>query len=113
MDENRVKGTAKNVAGKVESAVGDLTGDAKNMAAGYARQIEGAAQDLAGQAKEAVRGTVDDASAALGHAAETGARYYDEGNRAVARGIEGNPLSALLAAAAAGYALAWLVHGRR
>jgi uncharacterized protein YjbJ (UPF0337 family) len=113
MDENRLKGTATNVAGKVESAAGDVTGDAKTQASGSLPQAEGAAQDLMGQASEVVRDVAGDASEALAQAFEAGARYYDEGNRAVERRIEDNALVALLVAGLAGYALAWLIHGRR
>lgn len=113
MDENRTKGTAKNIAGRVEGAVGDLTGDAKIQASGLSRQVEGAAQDLLGQATDMVRDAAGDASNAVGHAFEAGARYYDEGNRAVERRIEDNALLTLVIATAAGYALAWFIHGRR
>jgi hypothetical protein len=66
-----------------------------------------------GKATEAAGEFADDAKDAIAHAYEASARHYGEGNRAVGRQIEDNWLLALLAAAVTGYALAWLLHGRR
>ena len=52
MDENRVEGTVRKVAGKVQEGVGRVTGDAKMQAQGMANEIRGSAQDLYGQAQE-------------------------------------------------------------
>jgi uncharacterized protein YjbJ (UPF0337 family) len=52
MDENRLEGTARKVAGKAQEGVGRLTGDAKMQAEGLANEIRGSAQDLYGQAQE-------------------------------------------------------------
>ena len=38
MDKDRIAGSAKDFAGKVEGAVGDIAGDAKTQAAGRARE---------------------------------------------------------------------------
>jgi len=38
MDKDRVAGSAKDFAGKVEGAVGDMAGDAQAQAAGRARE---------------------------------------------------------------------------
>ena len=46
MDENRVEGTARKVAGKVQEGVGRVTGDAQTRAEGLANQAAGTAQDL-------------------------------------------------------------------
>ena len=63
MDENRVEGTVKKAAGKVEQGNGRLTGDAEIQAKGIANEISGSAQDLYGQvhdsASELVRSTGD------------------------------------------------------
>ena len=40
-------------------------------------------------------------------------RYIRQGRRAVTQQVTGSPLLALFMAAAAGYALAWLIHGER
>jgi uncharacterized protein YjbJ (UPF0337 family) len=52
MDENRLEGTARKVAGKAQEGVGRLTGDAKMQAEGLANEIRGSAQDLYGQVQE-------------------------------------------------------------
>jgi uncharacterized protein YjbJ (UPF0337 family) len=63
MDENRVEGTVRKAAGKVQEGVGRLTGDAEIPAKGMANEIRGSAQDLYGQvqdsASELVRSTGD------------------------------------------------------
>lgn len=38
--ENRIEATAKNVEGKLQEAVGDITGDPKAKAEGQAKQAE-------------------------------------------------------------------------
>ena len=53
MDENRLSGTAKNIGGKLEEGVGQVTGNTKAQAEGIARQVSGTAQDLYGQARDA------------------------------------------------------------
>lgn len=55
MDENRVEGTTRDAAGKVEEAAGNLTGDARTQARGRARQVAGQAQDVYGQAVDEVQ----------------------------------------------------------
>ena len=48
MDKDRIAGSAKDFAGKVEGAVGDIAGDAKTQAAGRAREATGTVQNLYG-----------------------------------------------------------------
>jgi uncharacterized protein YjbJ (UPF0337 family) len=55
MDKDRIAGSAKDIAGKVEGAVGDMTGNGQTQAAGRAREAAGTAQNLYGQAKDAAR----------------------------------------------------------
>jgi uncharacterized protein YjbJ (UPF0337 family) len=38
--ENRMKATAKNIEGKAQEALGDLTGDPKQKAVGKAKQVQ-------------------------------------------------------------------------
>jgi uncharacterized protein YjbJ (UPF0337 family) len=56
--KNRAKATAKNIEGKVQEAVGDLTGDPKTQAEGKAKQAEAkvrhAVEDVKDQAREIV-----------------------------------------------------------
>jgi len=57
LDENRVKGTARNLGGKAEEAWGNVTGDARTQAEGAINQAAGAAQDFYGQTVDATRET--------------------------------------------------------
>lgn len=52
MDEDRIVGTARNIAGKAQESLGRVVGDAKTQAQGVANQVKGTAQDLYGQARE-------------------------------------------------------------
>jgi uncharacterized protein YjbJ (UPF0337 family) len=107
MDTDRMAGSAKNVTGKIEAAVGDVAGDQKTEAAGRARETAGTVQNFYGQAKDAARDATD---AAVGYVkgayAGGGLR---EGSEAVARRVKDKPLSALLIAGGIGFALAlWI-----
>jgi len=53
MDENRFEGAARNIGGKMQDAVGGLTGDASTQARGKINQA-------AGQAQQAYGAAVDD-----------------------------------------------------
>jgi len=55
MDEDRIKGAATNVGGKVKDAAGGLLGDSKTQAEGKADQVSGELQNAYGSAKDAVR----------------------------------------------------------
>jgi uncharacterized protein YjbJ (UPF0337 family) len=85
MDKDRIAGSAKDFAGKVEGDVGSMAGDAKTQASGLAREAEGTVQNLYGQAKDA----------------------YE--NSAVAKKVQDNPLGALLIASGIGFVLAMLM----
>jgi uncharacterized protein YjbJ (UPF0337 family) len=61
MDENRVTGAARNVAGKAEEAVGSLTNDRDMEARGTARQALGEVQNLYGNAVDSVRSYTNEA----------------------------------------------------
>ena len=63
MDENRITGAAKEFGGKVQGAVGDVTGDRETQAKGAANEAKGNVENLYGQAKDAVRDVADQASA--------------------------------------------------
>jgi len=109
MDKDRIAGSAKDFAGKVEGTVGDLADDAQTRAAGRAREAAGTVQNLYGQAKDAARDAGDAAVSyakdALGNSGET----LREGSEVVAKQVQNNPLGALLAAGVVGFALAMLI----
>ncbi|CAN5257253.1 CsbD family protein [soil metagenome] len=107
MDKDRIAGTAKDVAGKVEGAVGNMTGDTRTEASGRAREATGTVQNLYGQAKDAARDVSD---AAVGYAKDAiNTDTYREGSEAVAKTVRDNPLGALLVAGGIGFALAMLL----
>ena len=54
MNRNQVKGAAKDVAGKLQRKVGELTGNKTQQAKGAAKQVEGKVQRGAGNVEEAL-----------------------------------------------------------
>src|SRR5262249_26539630 len=92
MDKDRIAGTAKDWAGKVEGAAGDAMGDADTQAAGRVREAAGKVQNLYGQAKDAARDYVG------GAPTDAGARL-----------VHKTPIGSLLAAGAMGFGLALLI----
>ena len=52
MNRDQVKGAAKNVAGKVQQKVGELTGNKSQQAKGAAKQVEGKVQKGAGNVEQ-------------------------------------------------------------
>jgi uncharacterized protein YjbJ (UPF0337 family) len=59
MNKDQVKGTAKDIAGKVQEGAGKLVGSTEQQAKGLGKQVEGNVQKEYGNAKEAVRDAVD------------------------------------------------------
>jgi len=55
LNRNQVKGTAKDVAGKVQEKVGKLTGNTSQQVKGTAKQVEGKVQKGMGNVQEAGR----------------------------------------------------------
>jgi uncharacterized protein YjbJ (UPF0337 family) len=109
MDKDRIAGSAKDFAGKVEGTVGGLTGDAKTQAEGRVREAAGTVQNLYGQAKDAAS---DVADAAVNYAKDTYDNSGDtlrSGQKAVAKTVHDNPLGSLLVAGGIGFALALLM----
>jgi uncharacterized protein YjbJ (UPF0337 family) len=109
MDKDRIAGTAKDFAGRVEGAVGEMTGDANTQAAGRAREASGAVQNLYGQAKDAAREATDAAASYAKDAYENSGETFRDGSQAVAKKVQDNPLGALLIAGGIGFALALLM----
>ena len=113
MDKDRIAGSARDVAGKVEGAVGDVTGNAQDQAAGRAREATGTVQNLYGQAKDAARDAGETAAGyakdAYRHAYANSGETIRDGSRAVAKSVQERPLGALLIAGGIGFALAMLM----
>ena len=109
MDKDRIAGSAKDFAGKLEGAVGDIAGDAKTQAAGHVREATGTAQNLYGQAKDAAREATDAAVSYAKDAYENSGDTFCDGSQAIAKKVQDNPLGSMLIAGAIGFALALLM----
>jgi uncharacterized protein YjbJ (UPF0337 family) len=109
MDDDRIVGSAKDAAGKVEDAVGDIAGNAQAQAAGHAREAAGTVQNLYGQAKDTARDAGDAAISYAKDAYQNSGETLRDGSQAVAKTVQDNPLGALLIAGGIGFALALLM----
>src|ERR1700682_1200613 len=109
MDKDRIAGSAKDFAGKVERPAGDITGNAQTQAPGRAREAAGAVQNLYGQAKDAARDAGDAAVSYAKDAYDNSGETLRDGSQAVAKKVQDNPLGALLVAAGIGFALALML----
>jgi uncharacterized protein YjbJ (UPF0337 family) len=107
MNEDRITGTAKDFAGKAENAFGNATGDRESQASGRAREMAGKAQNLYGQAKDAVQDAADKATDYAKDMYNSDA--IRDGQDALARKVQDNPIGSLVTAGAIGFALALLL----
>jgi uncharacterized protein YjbJ (UPF0337 family) len=96
MNNDQFTGTARSIGGHIEEAAGAITNDHSLQADGIVDQVKGAAQNLYGDAKEKVRETYDRVSPVA----------RDGVGRAVTV-TRKHSLLAILAAGAAGFALAF------
>jgi uncharacterized protein YjbJ (UPF0337 family) len=62
MNTNQVKGTTKDIAGKVQEGVGKATGSTSQQVKGMAKQVEGKVQKGVGNAQQAAEDAADDAA---------------------------------------------------
>ncbi|MBR0758317.1 CsbD family protein [Bradyrhizobium jicamae] len=109
MDKDRIYGTTKEFAGKVEGAAGEIAGDAKTQASGRVREAAGMAQDLYGQAKDAVSDAADTAVNYAKDAYDNRGETIRSGQKAMAKTLQENPIGSLLIAGGIGFALALLM----
>jgi uncharacterized protein YjbJ (UPF0337 family) len=54
MNKSQIKGSVKDIAGKVQQKVGEATGNTNQQVKGVAKQIEGKVQKGVGDVEEAV-----------------------------------------------------------
>lgn len=54
MNKHQAEGTAKDIAGKAQEKLGEMTDNHESQAKGEARQVEGKTQKKAGDVKEGV-----------------------------------------------------------
>ena len=120
MDEKRITGAAKEFGGRVQGAIGDVTGDRETRAKGTANEAEGNVENLYGQAKDALRDVADQASDLTQGALKQGRDAFPDAERAYRQGADTvtsyakeSPLMMAAMAGALGYLLAMVVHGRR
>jgi uncharacterized protein YjbJ (UPF0337 family) len=109
MDTDRITGSAKEYAGRAESAIGEVAGDAQTQASGKAREAAGTVQNLYGQAKDAARDAADTAAGYAKDAYDASGDTFRDGSQAIAKKVQDNPLRALLLAGGIGFALALLM----
>lgn len=103
--DDQVMGIAKQGVGRVEDAVGGLTGDVQTQAKGKLDQASGAAQQAYGQLKDGVRDAFENTLEAA--RARIHDRLDDLEDRVIAK-----PLPALAIAGAIGLVLGLLLRGR-
>jgi uncharacterized protein YjbJ (UPF0337 family) len=113
MNSDRIKGTAQDLAGRAQQAVGDVADDQDLQGQGIVRQFTGKAQNIYGQVKDSLPDVADAASDYAGTAYSQSGDYARRGADLARREIEEFPLAAVLLAGAVGYLLAMVVHGRR
>lgn len=56
MNEDQIKGKAKDIGGKIQEKVGEATGNRQTQREGVSKQVEGKVQEKAGDAKDIVKG---------------------------------------------------------
>jgi uncharacterized protein YjbJ (UPF0337 family) len=57
--EDRIKATAKNLEGKAQEALGNLTGDTEMQVEGKAKQVEASAMNMAENIKDKAKDVLD------------------------------------------------------
>jgi uncharacterized protein YjbJ (UPF0337 family) len=57
--ENRVKATAKNIEGKIQEAVGEITGNPEDKLDGQAKQSESKIRHMVENAKDEIKRVID------------------------------------------------------
>lgn len=70
MNNDQIKGKAKDIGGKVQEEVGKAVGSSEQQAKGLSKQVEGKVQEKYGDLKENVKDSLD-----------TNDRPQDRGNR--------------------------------
>ncbi|ATQ74812.1 MULTISPECIES: CsbD family protein [Massilia] len=55
MNEDQVKGKAKDIGGKIQEEVGKVVGSSEQQAKGLSKQVEGKVQEKFGDAKEVLK----------------------------------------------------------
>ena len=56
MNDDQIKGKAKDIGGKIQEKVGDATGNRQQQREGVSNQAEGKVQEKAGDVKDIAKG---------------------------------------------------------
>lgn len=59
MNKDQIKGTTKDIAGKIQEEAGNITGSKEDQAKGLSKQAEGKIQKSVGDIKETIKNTTD------------------------------------------------------
>ena len=54
MNDDQVKGAAKDIGGKIQEEVGKVTGSSEQQAKGLSKQVEGKVQEKTGDLKDVI-----------------------------------------------------------
>ena len=108
MSDDRLEGLGRQASGKVESVVGDLTGDTKTQAQGRLDDVAGQAQRAYGRAKDSVRNVADQVSQGGGDYASSLLDQIEEYGDYVAEQVDQRPVTAVLIAAGVGFLIAMI-----
>jgi uncharacterized protein YjbJ (UPF0337 family) len=57
MNEDQIKGKAKDIGGKIQEKVGEAVGNRQQQSEGIANQAEGKVQEKVGDVKDIVKGS--------------------------------------------------------
>jgi uncharacterized protein YjbJ (UPF0337 family) len=59
MNEDQIKGKAKDIGGKVQEEAGKVVGSSEQQAKGLSKQVEGKVQEKAGDLKDSINKSID------------------------------------------------------
>lgn len=120
MNKDEFHGGVRYAGGKIEKAIGDAVDSRDWKVDGVVDQVAGGAQHSYGRARAIIDEAIDGAPAVADEARDrlkdSGERIADtaqRGGKAVGRAVQESPALWAAAAAIGGYALAYIVHGRR
>ena len=105
LNEDRIVGAGRELLGKAERGIGDVTGSERLQVDGIVDQAIGAVQHGYGKAKDAIGEIVDDAPGAIAHAADRGREAGRRGSEAIRDRLGDNGPLYLIGGAVALFAL--------
>ncbi|WP_445191846.1 CsbD family protein [Sphingomonas sp. Tas61C01] len=113
MNQDEIEGGVRYVKGKIEKNVGDVASSASWQADGIVNQVAGGAQNLYGRAKDHVEDLIDDAPGMLQEAGDRARHVASRGRDVANEQMKQNPWALAAVVGVVGYAISWLIHGKR